>query len=389
MDNKLVIHCVGLEGLTITVSGADHSIPTITDVLRVTTLLGSIEYTIPQLPITYNVADLNGNLIISDKSGKALYRWRLHATAPPPQAEPQQPGTQSAYNHERERHTPSISAPPSYRAAATPPNSRFSRALNELSIRRNASSDAEATAEHPSKPRRLCSGNRRKVTHLEPSLSQSSADSIEDCSTSSSPTRRPKKKIKRKSKAIIEMSEESESEPSESDIPLTRKRKSRMRPKVAIKSESGSNLLESDIASPRKQRPKRRESIRLEGLDDRDSETPVTYITHTGKVFLRHILDRLSDENKEDSEPFAKPVDIVTENVPTYHTVIKRPMDLHTLKENLGKGSYSAVEDFEADFNLIIDNSIRFNGPRHEVSQGGLRLLNAFNKLMASLPNRN
>lgn len=185
------------------------------------------------------------------------------------------------------------------------------------------------------------------------------------------------------------MSEESESESSGSDIPLARKRKSKVRPKVAIKSESGSNLLESNIASPRKQRPKRGESIGLEGFNDRNSETPVTYITHTRKVILRHILDRLSDENEEDSEPFAKPVDIVTEDVPTYYTVIKRPMDLHTLKENLGKGSYSAVEDFEADFNLIIENSIRFNGLRHEVSQGGLRLLNAFNKLMASLPSRN
>lgn len=185
------------------------------------------------------------------------------------------------------------------------------------------------------------------------------------------------------------MSEESESEPSGSDIPLARKRKSKMRPKVAIKSDSGSNPLESDIVSPRKQRPNRRESIRLEHLDDRESETPVTYITRTRKLFLRRILYRLSNENEDDSEPFAEPVDIVTEDVPTYHTVIKRPMDLHTLNENLGKGSYSAVEDFEADFNLIIENSIRFNGLRHEVSQGGLRLLNAFNKLMASLPSRN
>lgn len=64
-------------------------------------------------------------------------------------------------------------------------------------------------------------------------------------------------------------------------------------------------------------------------------------------------------------------------------------MDLRTLKENLVKGIYPGVEDFEADFNLIIENSIRFNGLTHEVSQSGLRLLNAFNALMASLPGRN
>lgn len=112
-------------------------------------------------------------------------------------------------------------------------------------------------------------------------------------------------------------------------------------------------------------------------------------MTRARKVFLRHLVDRLLRENDKDSEPFAKPVDAIAEDVPTYHTVIKRPMDLRTLKENLGKRFYSAVEDFEADFNLMIENSIRFNGLTDEVSQGGLRLLNAFNALMVSLPGRN
>lgn len=83
MDSRLIIHCIGLEGLTITVSGADHSIPMTTDVLRVTTPLESVEYTISRLPVTYNTADLNGTLTISDNLGKALYRWRSHATVQP------------------------------------------------------------------------------------------------------------------------------------------------------------------------------------------------------------------------------------------------------------------------------------------------------------------
>lgn len=149
MATELVIHCVGLEGLTITVSGADHSIPIITDVLRVTTLLGSVEYTIPQLPVTYNTADLNGNLTIPDGSGKTLYRWRSHAIAQPPSAEHQQPRSEPTYNHERQKHPPCISAPPSYRTAGTPPNLRSSGALNELNNSQIASSDADAMAENP------------------------------------------------------------------------------------------------------------------------------------------------------------------------------------------------------------------------------------------------
>lgn len=147
MDTKLVIHCVGLEGLTITVSGADHSLPLTTEVLRVITLLGSVEYTVPQLPVTYDTTNLNGNLTISDTSGKALYRWRSHAAAQPPPTEPRQSGSQPTSNHEWERHSPSISAPPSYRTAETPLTSRCSTALNGLDSYQNVSSDAEAIAE--------------------------------------------------------------------------------------------------------------------------------------------------------------------------------------------------------------------------------------------------
>lgn len=62
MEDKLVIPCIGPEGLIVTVFGADHSIPIYIDVLRVTMLLGNTDYTIPQLPATYDFTDLNGNI---------------------------------------------------------------------------------------------------------------------------------------------------------------------------------------------------------------------------------------------------------------------------------------------------------------------------------------
>lgn len=130
----------------------------------------------------------------------------------------------------------------------------------------------------------------------------------------------------------------------------------------------------SDMPFVRKRRSKSRDRPRLEGLSYKDSKIPGTII----------LFNRLVEENEEDSEPFAEPVDPVAENVPDYHQVIKRPMDLRTLKENLGKGLYTTVKDFESDFELMIENSIRFNGLTHSVSQGGLRLFEAFKVLMAS-----
>ena len=153
MDTKLIIHCIGLEGLTITVSDADHSIPMTTDVLRVTTLLGSVEYNMLQLPVTYNTADLNGNLMISDVSGKALYRWKSQARVQPLTSNSGQRGSRSGDNPDEESHTPSVSASPSYRTAEAPVRSRYARALSELengqTASSNASSDVEAVAADP------------------------------------------------------------------------------------------------------------------------------------------------------------------------------------------------------------------------------------------------
>ena len=226
-------------------------------------------------------------------------------------------------------------------------------------------------------------------------MSRSTTYSPADQSTSSCPGRSSKRKSDQRPKGNFHTSENRDSEPSGSDIPLAKKRRFNSRPKVARYyddsdyNDSDSDASESDSAPPRKQRSRQMETIRVERSSDKESGTPVLDMTRARKVFLRHLVDRLLRENGEDSEPFAKPVDAIAEDVPTYHTVINRPMDLRTLKENLGKSFYSAVEDFEADFSLMIENSIRFNGLTNEVSQGGLRLLNAFNALMASLPGRN
>ena len=135
METELVIQCVGLAGLTITVSGADHSIPIGTGVLRVTTLCGTTDYTFPQLPVIYNLADLNGSFTISDGSGRALYRWRLHPTAQP------------KYHLERERRSPPVTAPPSHRIIGTPPISPSGRALSERINLQNDISDVKAMVE--------------------------------------------------------------------------------------------------------------------------------------------------------------------------------------------------------------------------------------------------
>ncbi|KAK4031638.1 hypothetical protein C8A01DRAFT_41915 [Parachaetomium inaequale] len=71
---------------------------------------------------------------------------------------------------------------------------------------------------------------------------------------------------------------------------------------------------------------------------------------------------------------FMQPVDPVALNIPHYHKVIKRPMDLQTMSNKLGSGEYQSSKEFEKDFDLIIKNCRTFNGEDHIVYAQALRL---------------
>ncbi|KAL1510019.1 hypothetical protein ABEB36_004677 [Hypothenemus hampei] len=61
----------------------------------------------------------------------------------------------------------------------------------------------------------------------------------------------------------------------------------------------------------------------------------------------------------EDSVPFREPVN--RNRYPTYHQVVKDPMDLGTVKDKLQKGFYREPKDFCSDIRLIFQNSRTFN----------------------------
>jgi len=59
--------------------------------------------------------------------------------------------------------------------------------------------------------------------------------------------------------------------------------------------------------------------------------------------------------------PFMEPVDPVALNIPSYFTIIKRPMDVSTVSRKLNNGEYNRASDFEKDVRLIISNCYDFN----------------------------
>ena len=59
--------------------------------------------------------------------------------------------------------------------------------------------------------------------------------------------------------------------------------------------------------------------------------------------------------------PFLKPVDPVAENLPTYHKIVRSPMDLGTVSTKLDSGQYENAKEFETDMRLIVKNCCLFN----------------------------
>jgi hypothetical protein len=58
--------------------------------------------------------------------------------------------------------------------------------------------------------------------------------------------------------------------------------------------------------------------------------------------------------------PFRNPVDPVSDNVPNYFDVVKRPMDLRTIKGKMDRNEYTTAAEFEADIRLICQNCYEY-----------------------------
>lgn len=76
--------------------------------------------------------------------------------------------------------------------------------------------------------------------------------------------------------------------------------------------------------------------------------------------------------------PFLYPVDPVALNIPNYRSIVKKPMDLGTVRDKLNAGMYENAKEFEQDVKSIFSNCYKFNGKDHPVSKMGQDLERAF-----------
>ncbi|SJM86864.1 related to Bromodomain-containing factor 1 [Zygosaccharomyces bailii] len=88
----------------------------------------------------------------------------------------------------------------------------------------------------------------------------------------------------------------------------------------------------------------------------------------------------------KDARPFLRPVNPAALNIPFYFNYIKRPMDLSTIERKLSVSAFETPEQVTEDFNLMVDNCIRFNGPQAVISQMARNIQAAFEKHMLNMP---
>lgn len=72
---------------------------------------------------------------------------------------------------------------------------------------------------------------------------------------------------------------------------------------------------------------------------------------------LRTLIKTL--QNHKSAWPFLEPVD--PSEVADYYTVIKEPMDLHTIEDKINDHVYTSLQDFIGDMTKIFDNCRYYN----------------------------
>ncbi|KAK1585736.1 uncharacterized protein LY79DRAFT_518175 [Colletotrichum navitas] len=98
--------------------------------------------------------------------------------------------------------------------------------------------------------------------------------------------------------------------------------------------------------------------------------------------FAYEVLNELMDaKNAHCNFAFLAPVDPVALAIPTYFTIIKRPMDLGTIMTKIKSYDYQSIKDFQTDIKLVFKNCYKFNQPGQPVYEQGQQLEIIFRNL--------
>ncbi|CAF4012893.1 unnamed protein product [Adineta steineri] len=109
-------------------------------------------------------------------------------------------------------------------------------------------------------------------------------------------------------------------------------------------------------------------------------------MTEQLKYCLSIIKDLLNKKNLSFVWPFAKPVDVENLNLLDYYTIIKKPMDLGTVKRKIENRDYATPDECATDVRLIFSNCYLYNAPTTDVVAMCKKVEQMFENKYAKLP---
>lgn len=123
-----------------------------------------------------------------------------------------------------------------------------------------------------------------------------------------------------------------------------------------------------------------RYNLRQPQHDTRNDSSEFEGIIHPDKLAefyeaLELIVDTV--RTSKHAWPF---VDAVPDTVPGYYDLIKEPMDLKTLRTKVEFRHYKSLIELEKDFQLLVNNCEKFNGPKNVYTKMVYKLWKSFRK---------
>ncbi|KYB25061.1 bromodomain-containing protein 3 isoform X3 [Tribolium castaneum] len=113
---------------------------------------------------------------------------------------------------------------------------------------------------------------------------------------------------------------------------------------------------------------------------------PKEKLTEALKSCNEILKELFSKKHSSYAWPFYKPVDAELLMLHDYHDIIKKPMDLGTVKQKMDNREYRSAQEFAADVRLIFTNCYKYNPSDHDVVAMARKLQDVFEVKFAKIP---
>merc|ERR1719342_1899571 len=159
--------------------------------------------------------------------------------------------------------------------------------------------------------------------------------------------------------------------------------------KQGVKRKADTTTADPGGESAEEKKPARQIKRPLKEMPDtlpQHSSKPKNRMTEAMKACNEIIKEMFSKKHSAYAWPFYKPVDTEQLDLHDYKQVIKKPMDLGTVRTKMESREYRIPTEFAIDMRLIFTNCYKYNPPEHDVVAMARKLQDVFEMRYARIP---